>query len=1323
MLMQLLSLSRRFIRSARSVGALAMGVGLLAASAWAQPVVLNEVQTSNASTLTDDAGGSPDWIELLNTGASLVDLAGYGLSDDPANPFKWTFANAEIAPGQYLLVYASGRDRQPGMFPGVGPGTVPGLKVWLLAEAVNAADPTQVRSSGDDLFVLNWQDQSGGGWDAQEATEAAQPRYLAASPEFGGRPVLRFDGVDDVLRLPAVTAANNFCVVAVFRADVGHEIDTASSGGVGGVSGQRYLLGATHGGDYGAGAGLSVGTNGASVYEHGSGYMPALAVGTGVGAGVSVVAMNYSNRQPTLWIRGNLAAVGFTSSRTNVTSPTEIGAGSYGAFSGDLAEILFFDRALTDPEVAGLQEYFAAKYGIEFPRYYHTNFKLDRDGEPLTLTRPDGVVADSFPPLYIPTDVSWGRQPDGVGEGVYFEHPTPGAANLTPGSKELLGAPALDVPAGFYTNAVTVGLTSTNSGAEIRYTMDGSYPTTSSPLYKTPLRFESRRGTPNDISMVPTAGGWQPPLGEVFKMNVLRARAFRTNALPSAITTASYCIDPRGRARYTLPVVSLTTDRANFFDPNIGIYVCGNAPGCNYAQAGDAWERPVHVEFFETNGVRALAQESGVRMHGNTSFGFPIKALRLHPLNQLGGQPFRYRIFPDLPITEFSRLLLRPSGHDHYLTMMRDGFMQNAVRELDIDLQSYRPAILFLNGEYWGVHNLQEAYEENYFANHHPGVDPQVVDYLEGYAPGAFVYAGDGTHFDDLILFMQSHSLSSASNYAWVQTQMEVENYRDFKIAETFYYRWDIGNQRVWRPHTPDGRLRWILFDCDVGFGGFWSQPAGAPWTFNMLAYNLEPNGPWLNYQPGNDHNAPLITLQLRALMANADFKRDFINRTADLMNSTLSAPRLTWLIDRMAAEISPEMGEHCARWRAPADWPGWTNNIAWLEAFATNRAEYMRRQMTNQFGLRGWANVTLSVSDTNAGSIRFNTLDACAPTNAPWIGVYFRDNPLTFSAQPQPGYRFVSWRGLAGPPSTSRSNTLTLNGSLTLTANFEATPATNPPVPIPFPLGAGPYVFSGWDGSAQAGTFPPSMIFLQTATNAIVDPGLGAEMTNSWLLPYNRTSRSRMIGLGEDGLGLLNTSDPQTDQGGYIGAVVLAVNTIGVTNAQVVWRGGTVVAGSRRYALRLQYRLGASGPYADVQDRLGQPVEYVGSSTGHSVLIGPLALPTGAVQQPYVQLRWKYYWRDGFDGPRDELRLDDIVVVAGAVPPPRIGSVSLLQSGWMLLKAATSAPLIYTVETSTNLAGWTAWSSVLADPQGRVEVLLPPSPWDSSRFYRLRWP
>src|SRR2546423_14121599 len=92
--------------------------------------------TANSRTLLDENGNSSDWIELYTPAAAPVSLAGYGLSDDPALPFKWTFHDAAIEPSGFLPVFASGKDRQPGVVAPTNPPAIAGLKVWLRADAV-----------------------------------------------------------------------------------------------------------------------------------------------------------------------------------------------------------------------------------------------------------------------------------------------------------------------------------------------------------------------------------------------------------------------------------------------------------------------------------------------------------------------------------------------------------------------------------------------------------------------------------------------------------------------------------------------------------------------------------------------------------------------------------------------------------------------------------------------------------------------------------------------------------------------------------------------------------------------------------------------------------------------------------------------------------------------------------------------------------------------------------------------------------------------------------------------------------------------------------
>ena len=138
---------------------------------------------------------------------------------------------------------------------------------------------------------------------------------------------------------------------------------------------------------------------------------------------------------------------------------------------------------------------------------------------------------------------------------------------------------------------------------------------------------------------------------------------------------------------------------------------------------------------------------------------------------------------------------------------------------------------------------------------------------------------------------------------------------------------------------------------------------------FPMLAYDLEPNGPWTQYEQnpgGNDHNSPVVTFLLRVLLTNPNFKRDFINRFADVLNSTFLPAHVTNRIHEFADRIAPEMAEHVQRWQAPASFAAWSNNVQYLHQFALQRPAFMRQHLTNVFRLPGTITVTFSFSATS---------------------------------------------------------------------------------------------------------------------------------------------------------------------------------------------------------------------------------------------------------------------------------------------------------------------------------------------------------------------
>jgi len=261
-----------------------------------------------------------------------------------------------------------------------------------------------------------------------------------------------------------------------------------------------------------------------------------------------------------------------------------------------------------------------------------------------------------------------------------------------------------------------------------------------------------------------------------------------------------------------------------------------------------------------------------------------------------------------------------------------------------------------------------------------------------------------------------------------VQMLMDVPNYIDYKIAEIFGYRWDIGNHRLWRPRSADGRWRWLQFDNDVAWGGFWAvQPA---WAFNMLEADTSTSGSLYGH---NDH---VRTFLFRKLLANATFKADFINRFADLLNTVYIPTHTIARIDQFAAVLQPEMREHTARWSVPASVEDWSSNVQDLREFAIRRPDVARQQIVKKFGLAGTATLSITVKDSIPAAFLISTIKSTPTPGTNWQGTYFKGVPFSIRALPPPGFQFKEWVGNPGAPSNPL--TLTLTNDCTLTAAFE---------------------------------------------------------------------------------------------------------------------------------------------------------------------------------------------------------------------------------------------------------------------------------------------
>jgi len=160
----------------------------------------------------------------------------------------------------------------------------------------------------------------------------------------------RYLQINDTTNMPL----HNFTFGAWVKPTSTHEIDTETNSLVdtSGISGQAYVFSPVHGGDDNMGVGVSVGTNGISVYEHGAAYMPAVAVyEEEIGTGWSHVVVVYSQRTAKIYLNGTLVHTGLTSQRDVALSPIQVGSGFYGSFSGTIDDAFVAHMPLSQEQI------------------------------------------------------------------------------------------------------------------------------------------------------------------------------------------------------------------------------------------------------------------------------------------------------------------------------------------------------------------------------------------------------------------------------------------------------------------------------------------------------------------------------------------------------------------------------------------------------------------------------------------------------------------------------------------------------------------------------------------------------------------------------------------------------------------------------------------------------------------------------------------------------------------------------------------------------------------------------------------------------------
>jgi hypothetical protein len=633
--------------------------------------------------------------------------------------------------------------------------------------------------------------------------------------------------------------------------------------------------------------------------------------------------------------------------------------------------------------------------------YLHTNFKLSSNGDDLILSDQDENVIDSIFTGTLETDMSFGRYFE-TSSWVLFAEPTPGSTNSTSSYAGALSPIEFSMASGFYNQAqISVELSNPDESAEIYFTTDGTTPTMDDFNY-----------------------GYSIPLTST---TVIRARAFLNGWLPSETESKTYVFGEDEAEG--LPVVFLSTDPNTFFDEDTGMYVMGPNASWDYPYFGanfwEDWERPIHFEILETDGS-GYAANAGVKIFGGWSRAFPQKSLSIFSRSYYGPSTFDYDLFPDSGIESYEAFILRNSGNDWESTMLRDGFITSLTNDLNIDHQQYRPAVLYLNGEFWGIQNIREKVNEHFLASHHL-INAENIDLLdiEGVNEWNVIH---GTNIDylNLLNYLENQDLRDPIVQNALEHWIDIESYMSYQAFQVFIDNqdWPGNNIKFWRDHRVGGKWRWILYDTDFGFS-IWESNA---YTYNTLSFALNPNGPgW--------PNPPWSTFLFRRLMDNDHFKHSFINIYCDLLNTIFQPDYLISHLDSIANNIEDIIPVHRARWYNNGNWPNstlnWQNRINTMENFSTNRRSYAINHIKNEFDLPNIAQISLNIVPEGVGSIQLNTLKII---ESGWNGYYFPTIPIEAKAIPNEGFQFSNWLEF---PDSNETIHVQITDPFTLTAVF----------------------------------------------------------------------------------------------------------------------------------------------------------------------------------------------------------------------------------------------------------------------------------------------
>ena len=889
-------------------------------------LVINEYMSTNGNVIDQD-GFTYDWIELYNGSDKDINLKNYGLSDRD-NKVKWVFKDVIIKAKSYLIIYLSGEEKE-GLYAPFRLKSSGGEVIALIKpsgkviDAISTVSLSRGQSCARDLSG-NWIITNTPTPNYSNTKEGYENLYIDKNienngikinevlPKNDGNFILnnKFYGYveiinesdkdinlnnyylsDDINRLYKYKLENISLKpneVVVIYMGVGNDNHYYSSFDLENKNGSVYISN-----NFGIVDSITYEElpNGFAYMKIGNIYKETSIISPGYlnnNDGVLNFSKEYLSKKDTLLINEVM--------NNNSSYLAQNGYNFYDwieLYNNSDKDINLSDYSLTTTSnnksmyqlpnvILKPNTYYvlmaSGNTNLSNKKYNHTNFKIS-DVESIYLYKNNEIV-DSVMISEIPINYSYGRGDYGF---YYIKTPTPLKKNNL-GTKEISYAPIFSKASGVYNDVDEVKILLDALG-DIYYTLDGSNPTTSSFKYN------------NGITLKETS--------------VVKAASFENGKLKSEVVTSSYIINEN----HTLPVVSLTVPKSEYnkllrnlaSDTEVGAY----------------------IEFYEDEGSFSIP--CSISLFGGSARWLSKKSYSIRFKNEYGADNLVYSLFDNRDTAVYESLVLRSGSQDYERAFFRDILGTSLVDEYTlVDTQSYKSAILYINGEYYGIYNIREKINDDFIANHY-NVSPDKLNLIQG---NGEVKNGTKAFYNNIVNFIKNNNMKLNENYEKIKEMIDIENYIDFWIAQLYSTNNDIINVRYFsHPDIDNGKMKMILFDLDFAFYNY---------SHNYYYFLTDPKGMNESFRVDN-------TIMI-GLMKNNEFKKDFLTRLSYNMKTTWNKENILERFDEIYNSLYPEMERNQARWKLSVE--EWNKRVNDLKKYILKREDYLLKQTKSYFNL-----------------------------------------------------------------------------------------------------------------------------------------------------------------------------------------------------------------------------------------------------------------------------------------------------------------------------------------------------------------------------------